>query len=123
MLILHFQLVVYMNETIILLISKEVSIFIKSLSRQAADKIYYNMHRVSLGEKNNELFKKLENSEIWEFRTLYNKISYRIFAFWDNDENALIVTTHGIIKKSNKTPKKDIEKAERSRLDYFNNKR
>lgn len=81
------------------------------------------MHRVSLGEKNNELFKKLENSEIWEFRTLYNKISYRIFAFWDNDENALIVTTHGIIKKSNKTPKKDIEKAERTRLDYFNNKR
>jgi phage-related protein len=29
--------------------------------------------------------------------------------------------THGIIKKSQKTPKKEIEKAERLRLEYFNN--
>ena len=32
-----------------------------------------------------ELFKKL-NDEIWEFRTLYNKTHYRLFAFWDKTD-------------------------------------
>ncbi len=69
-----------------------------------------------------ELFKKLENSEIWEFRILYNKQSYRLFAFWDNGKNKLVVATHGIVKKTQKTPKKDIEKAEAIRKEYFKNK-
>ena len=41
------------------------------------------MDRVSGGEKNIELFKKLDNSNIWEFCTLYNGIAYRLFASWD----------------------------------------
>lgn len=70
-----------------------------------------------------ELFKKLENSEIWEFRTLYNGIAYRLFAFWDNEIRALVVVTHGIVKKTQKTPKKEIEKAERIRQEYFNDRK
>ncbi|MBR2493649.1 MAG: type II toxin-antitoxin system RelE/ParE family toxin, partial [Paludibacteraceae bacterium] len=35
--------------------------------------------------------------------------------------NSLVIVTHGIIKKSQKTPKKEIEKAERLRIEYFNN--
>lgn len=69
-----------------------------------------------------ELFKKLENTEIWEFRTLYNKQFYRLFAFWDTDENKLVVATHGIVKKTQKAPKKEIEKAETIRKEYFKNK-
>lgn len=69
-----------------------------------------------------ELFKKLENTEIWEFRTLYNGIAYRLFAFWDNEMNAIVMVTHGIVKKTEKTPKKEIEKAERIRKEYFNDK-
>lgn len=30
--------------------------------------------------------------------------------------------THGIVKKTRKTPKKEIEKAERIRQEYFNDK-
>lgn len=80
------------------------------------------MHRVAAGERDKELFKKLENTEIWEFRTLYNKTAYRLFAFWDNDGETLIVTTHGIIKKTQKTPQKEISKAEKIREEYFKNK-
>ena len=71
------------------------------------------------GERNKELFKKIENSEIWEFRTLYNGIAYRLFAFWDTDMNTLVVATHGIIKKTQKTPKKEIARAEAIMKQYF----
>lgn len=77
------------------------------------------MDRVAEGEKNRELFKKLENSEIWEFRTLYNGIAYRLFAFWDTDTQTLVVATHGIIKKTQKTPKKEIARAETIMKQYF----
>ncbi len=64
--------------------------------------------------------KKLQG-EIWEFRTLFNKTHFRIFAFWDKDDKQeiLVLTTHGIIKKTDKTPEKEIVKAERIRLKYF----
>lgn len=77
------------------------------------------MDRVAGGEKNKELFKKLENSEIWEFRTLYNGIAYRLFAFWDTDTQTLVVATHGIIKETQKTPKKEIARAEAIMKQYF----
>ena len=69
------------------------------------------------------LFKKLVD-EIWEFRTLFNKTHYRLFAFWDMVDKAdtVIISTHGIIKKTNKTPKKEIEKAEMLRGLYFKQK-
>ena len=72
-----------------------------------------------LGERNNELFKKLENTDIWEFRTLYNRTAYRLFAFWDNDQDTLVIVTHGIVKKTKKTPNKEIAKAEAIRKYYF----
>ena len=98
--------------------------FLKSIPDSAREKIYYNIRRVLYGEINNELFKKLENSDgIWEFRTLYQKIAYRLFAFWDTESDTLIVATHGIIKKTQKTPSKEIAKAEKLKEIYFNNKR
>lgn len=66
----------------------------------------------------------MENSDgIWEFRTLYQKIAYRLFAFWDTESDTLIVATHGIIKKTQKTPSKEIAKAEKLKEIYFNNKK
>lgn len=58
---------------------EEAKEFLQSLPHQAYKKILYNIDRVTKGEKNNELFKKLENCDIWEFRTLYNGIAYRAF--------------------------------------------
>ena len=72
-----------------------------------------------------DLFKKLDDTDIWEFRTFYNKTKYRLLAFWDKDDkiNTLVIATHGFIKKTQKTPPKEIAKAEEIRKDYFNSKR
>ena len=102
---------------------EEANDFLQSIPRQAYKKILYNVWRIAEGEKNSELFKKLENSEIWEFRTLYNKTAYRLFAFWDKEEETLVVITHGIIKKTQKTPLKEIAKAEAIRREYFKGKK
>lgn len=81
----------------------------------------YNIRRIQNGERDSEIFKKLDETEIWEFRTLYNGIAYRLFAFWDTRTDTLVIATHGIIKKTQKTPTKEIEKAERIRKEYFGN--
>lgn len=72
-----------------------------------------------------ELFKKLDDTDIWEFRTHYNKIQYRMLAFWDknSDVDTLVIATHGFIKKTQKTPQKEILKAEEIRKIYFNSKK
>ena len=72
-----------------------------------------------------ELFKKLDDTDIWEFRTFYNKVKYRLLAFLDKDNgtNTLVIATHGFIKKTQKTPPKEIAKAEDIRKAYFNSKK
>ncbi len=93
--------------------------FLINLDIKSRDKIIFNIDKVK-NKTDNDLFKKL-TGDIWEFRTLFNKTRYRIFAFWDKEDkhDTLVLTTHGIIKKTNKIPERDIEKAERIRLKYF----
>ncbi|GAB3347030.1 hypothetical protein GCM10027566_00680 [Arachidicoccus ginsenosidivorans] len=66
------------------------------------------------------MYKKL-NEYIWEFRTQFNGMAYRLLAFWDKDEmeQTLVIATHGINKKTKKTPKKEIDKAEDIRKQYL----
>jgi phage-related protein len=61
---------------------------------------------------------------IWEFRTKYKKTYYRLFSFWDKTDHAetLVVATHGIIKKADKVPKNEIEKAKAIIQHYFEQK-
>ena len=101
---------------------EEARDFLKSLTKEIRGKIGYNIRRVQKGERDKELFKKLDGTEIWEFRTLYNKTYYRLFAFLDKDINTLVVATHGIVKKTQKTPENEITKAESIRKKYFENK-
>ncbi len=93
--------------------------FIESLDEKTKAKIYYNI-KLSQYKNDNELFKKLTDN-IWEFRTLYNKTYYRFFAFWDktNNQKTLVISTHGIEKKTGKVPKNEILKAENLRTIYF----
>jgi hypothetical protein len=44
--------------------------------------------------------KKL-TANIWEFRTLFEKKQYRLFAFWDktNKKETLVLATHGIVSR------------------------
>jgi phage-related protein len=93
--------------------------FLDSLDEKAREKIYFNMRKAQF-VKDDDLFKKL-NEYIWEFRTLYNSKAYRLFAFWDRsgEKETLIIATHGILKKTEKTPLKEIRKAEETRRQYF----
>ena len=98
---------------------KEAREFLWSLSEKDRDKIIFNIDKSKV-KNDKELFKKLKG-EIWEFRTLYNKSYYRLFAFWDKSEkeDTIVISTHGVIKKTGKMPKSEIEKAERLREKYF----
>lgn len=93
--------------------------FLLELDEKSRDKIIFNIDKAKV-KTDNELFKKLKG-EIWEFRTLFNKTHYRFFAFWDQEDKqeTLVLTTHGMIKKTDKTPEKEIDKAEKIRLKYF----
>ncbi len=71
-------------------------------------------------------FTKLKSSDgIFEFRVDDSGKFYRLFAFWDTEgeEETLVVATHGLIKKTNKTPPAEIRKAEQIKQDYFNEKK
>ena len=117
------EIIIEMEQTVFELdLLEEARDFLKSLTKEIRGKIGYNIRRVQKGERDNELFKKLDGTEIWEFRTIYNKTYYRLFAFWDKDINTLVVATHGIVKKTQKTPKSEITKAEGIRKLYFENK-
>ena len=100
----------------------EALAFVRSLPIKVQEKIVYNYNKIERGMMSKELFKKLGNSEIWEFRTLYEGNCYRLFSFWDTDTETFIIATHGIMKKSQKTPTKEIEKAESIRKEYFKDK-
>ncbi|MBE9466756.1 MAG: type II toxin-antitoxin system RelE/ParE family toxin [Bacteroidetes bacterium] len=99
--------------------SQGVIDFFEDLEKKTREKIIFNIHK-TIKVNDNKLFKKL-SGEIWEFRTLYNRKQYRLFAFWDKtkDTRTLVVTTHGIIKKSQKTPPKEILKAIKIMKKYY----
>jgi len=42
-----------------------------------------------------------------------------MLAFWDTRTNALVIATHGLQEKTDKTPKNEIEHAERLMREYF----
>ena len=93
--------------------------FMSKLDVKAKKKIYQNLDKAKL-ENDPKLFKKLTD-DIWEFRTLYQGIQYRLFAFWDKTDKTetLVLSTHGIVKKVSKVPKTEIEKALKIRTEYF----
>ena len=108
-----------MNKNFEVIFLEQALNFLERLDLKTRAKIYYNIDKAKLG-LDPKLFKKLSDN-IWEFRTKYNGIQYRLFAFWDktNNTETLVISTHGIIKKVDKVPKVDIEKAEKIRNEYF----
>ncbi len=84
-------------------------------------KILTDIRKTAAGFRG-EWFRKMPGTdEIWEFRTLFNQTFYRIFAFYDKNQRSLIVCTHGIVKTTDRTPAKEIERAENIRKLYLLN--
>ena len=105
------------------IMSSEADAFLDTLRQDIKDKIVYNVDKVANGYMDKDLFKTLHGTEIWTFRTLFKDIQYRLLAFWDTDAETLVIATHGFVKKTQKTPSKEINKAEAIRKLYFNSKK
>ena len=100
---------------------KEAEDFIARLDSNTREKISFNIRKTIMGLKG-EWFEKMKGTDgLFEFRTLYNRQYIRLFAFWDTRDNkkTLIICTHGLVKKTDKTPTADIEQAERLKKEYF----
>lgn len=68
-----------------------------------------------------KFFKQLENSNgIYEVRIITTFKSIRILCFFDGGD--LVVLTNCFVKKTQKTPKKEIKLAEKIKVDYLNDK-
>jgi len=99
--------------------------FVDSLEEKARRKLFQAIRKTKerlIGQ----WFSKMKGSDgIYEFRIDESGKYYRLFAFWDTEypTETLIVGTHGLIKKSNKTPKEDIQKAEQIKKMYFEEKK
>jgi len=98
---------------------EEADEFIATLDSKTIKKIFYN---IDLDEQTNDprLFKKLQ-FDIWEFRIKYGGLEIRLLAFWDktDQKETLVLATHGFIKKVDKVPANEIERAIRLRDKYF----
>ena len=105
---------------------REAQEFLAGLDEKTRNKILQTFDRASL-LLDPEIFKKLADTDIWEFRIYFNKQRYRVLAFWDKNADqksvdTLVIATHGFIKKTQKTPQKEINKAMSIRELYFKNK-
>lgn len=96
---------------------------------------FYSKQNINVQEKIEYVLKLIRQTEripkkffehltstngLYEIRVEYQSNIYRIFCFFD--EGRLIVLINGFQKKTQKTPKKEIEKAERLKKEYFNEK-
>jgi len=66
-------------------------------------------------------FKHLTKAEgLYEIRIEYNSNIYRVFSFFD--DNKLVIVISGFQKKSQKTPRREIERALKIKQQYFDEK-
>jgi phage-related protein len=72
-----------------------------------------NVERVPI-----KFLKHLEGTEsLYEIRVLVHKNNIRIFSFFD--EGNIVILINSFVKKTNKTPKNEIELGLRLRKEYF----
>ncbi|HXX80231.1 MAG TPA: type II toxin-antitoxin system RelE/ParE family toxin [Thermodesulfovibrionales bacterium] len=93
--------------------------FLDSLPGKAAQKVAWVLNLIEdLNIVPSTYFRKLVSTEeIWECRIQLGSNAYRIFCFFDG--HSIVVLTHGLIKKTQKTPQREIERAEAYRRDYL----
>jgi len=86
------------------------------------DKIIWTLQLIEEIDRVPETYlKHLENTDgLYEVRVQVASDIFRIFCFFD--EGKLIVITNGFQKKTQKTPKKEIERALKIKKDYENEK-
>ncbi len=97
--------------------------FYQNQDQKVKTKIQYVFELIKQVERVPEKFlKHLEGKDgLYEVRVEYGSNIYRIFCCFD--EGRLVVLFNGLKKKTQKTPKNEIEKAERLMKEYFQSKK
>jgi phage-related protein len=93
--------------------------FLDSLQGKVAKKIVWVLKLLEdLDAVPSSYFKKLIGTEeIWECRIQFGSNAYRLLCFFLN--RSVVVLSHGFVKKSQKTPVHEIERAEAYRRDFL----
>lgn len=96
--------------------------FLDSLSSKHAQKVAWVLELVEkLDQVPIQYFKKLKNTDdIWEVRARVGSNSFRLLGFIDNEQ--FVILTNGFAKKTQKTPKQEIDLAEQRKADYLSRK-
>lgn len=96
--------------------------FLDSLSDKQVEKVLWVLKLVKeLDKVPATYFKKLVNTDgIWEVRVIFSGDIFRILGFIQT--NSLVVLTSGFQKKTQETPKTEIELAEARKHDYIKRK-
>ena len=97
-------------------------VFYNNQAKNVQKKIIWTLKIIEEIERIPELyFKYLKNTTgIYEIRVQVGSNIFRIFCFFDL--NNLVVIGHGFQKKSQKTPKQQLEKAEQIKREYYESK-
>ncbi|MTI89714.1 MAG: type II toxin-antitoxin system RelE/ParE family toxin [Balneolaceae bacterium] len=96
--------------------------FLDSLSAKHAQKVIWVLELIEkLDQIPVQYFKKLKNTnDIWEVRARIGSNSFRLLGF--TDDGKFIILTNGFPKKSQKTPKQEIDLAKQRKADYLSRK-
>ncbi len=91
--------------------------FYYALSEKTREKVDYVLQHAIVSEQiSKKFFKHLEDG-IYELRISSGGNIYRIFCFFEKDK--LVILLHGFQKKSQKTPRKEIDQAKKIRRTYY----
>ena len=96
--------------------------FYKSQSKKTQKKILWTLKIIEELDRIPETyFKHLTGTlGLYEIRVQVGSNIYRIFCFFDHDN--IVVVGHGFQKKTQKTPKKEIDRAEIIKKEYYEEK-
>ena len=95
--------------------------FMASLSEKERLKMKYLLSLLETEDRMPVKFIKHISEGIYELRLSYSGNIYRLFFIFD--EGNIVVLFNGFQKKTQKTPKKEIEKAKKIKEDYYEHKR
>ena len=97
--------------------------FLDSLSGKQAQKVIWVLRLIEeLDKVPTQYLKKLINTDdIWEVRIQFGGNIFRLLGFFDG--TTLLILTNGFAKKSQKTPRQEIDLATRRKNEYLSRKR
>ena len=96
--------------------------FYENQTDKVKKKIIWTLKVIEEIERIPEIYlKHLKNTTgLYEIRVQVGSNIFRIFCFFDLDN--IVVVGHGFQKKSQKTPKQEIERAEQIKREYYESK-